>query len=124
MSVGQDNAAPSLHGHYSHFSATTGCSVPVSGFGILPRGVRHLRISLNTPSQVPWFRIEARDEIMPFERWGVKAARVTLNWKIKFQCLQRLEEGAHNDSFVVTGRIARSTVLVSSSMRPSGMTMT
>jgi glycosyltransferase involved in cell wall biosynthesis len=30
-----------------------------------------------------------------FERWGVKAARVTSNRKIKFQCLQTLEEGAH-----------------------------
>jgi hypothetical protein len=39
-------------------------------------------------------------------------ARVTLNWKIKFQCLQILEEGAHNDSFVAIGLIDRSTGLV------------
>ena len=38
----QDNAAPSLHRHYSGFLATTSSSAPHFGFGILPHGVCHL----------------------------------------------------------------------------------
>jgi hypothetical protein len=34
-----NNAAPSLHGHYSRFVTTTGCSVPVRRFGTLALAV-------------------------------------------------------------------------------------
>ena len=61
----QDDATPSLHGHYSRFGTNTGCSAPVMDIGILACGLRRLRISLGTPCQVPSFHIKACDEIMP-----------------------------------------------------------
>jgi hypothetical protein len=62
-----DNAAPSLQSYYSSFITTTGCSAPAMGIGIRPRSCGHLWLSLSTPWQVPTFRIEACDELMPPE---------------------------------------------------------
>ena len=50
---------------------------------------------------------------------GAKAARVALRPPASFQCFQLLEEGVHNDTRVTGGLIARSTVLLSTSIRPS-----
>ena len=50
---------------------------------------------------------------------GEKVARVASISKIKFQCFQRLEEGWHNEHLIAIGRMLRSTVLKSISMRPS-----
>ena len=54
-------------------------------------------------------------------QWPGKVARVALSTRKRFQCLQTLEEGVHNDSRIEIGRMERSTVLLSSSMRPSSM---
>jgi excisionase family DNA binding protein len=48
-----------------------------------------------------------------------RVARVVRRAKTCFQCLQILDEGLHNESSIPIGRVARSTGLLSSSMRPS-----
>jgi hypothetical protein len=48
-------------------------------------------------------------------------ARVASKWKTSLQCFQTLEKGVHNESLIAMGRMARSTGLLSSSMRPSPM---
>ena len=52
-----------------------------------------------------------------------RGARVALLTKTCCQCLQTLEEELHNDSGFVMGRMARSTVLVSSSLRAYRMAL-
>ena len=55
-------------------------------------------------------------------RWPEKVARVASLTTTRFQCLQTLEEGMHNDSSTTIGRMLRSTMSVSRSMRPSSRT--
>ena len=52
-------------------------------------------------------------------RWRERVARVASPTTTRFQCLQTLDEGVYNNSRIPIGRIERSTVLVSTSTRPS-----
>src|SRR3954470_15161394 len=51
--------------------------------------------------------------------WTALVARVVATAKIKPQCSQILEEGGQNERLVAIGRMVRSTVFVSTSIRPS-----
>jgi hypothetical protein len=44
--------------------------------------------------------------------------------KLNFQCFQLLEEEGQNERLIATGRMARSTVFVSISRRPSSKNRT
>jgi hypothetical protein len=52
-------------------------------------------------------------------RWPGKVARVALSTRTRFQCLQTLDEGVHNDPRLSIGRMLRSTTFESISIRPS-----
>src|SRR6266851_1215710 len=52
-------------------------------------------------------------------RWPGKVARVALSTRTRFQCLQTLDEGVHNDSRIAIPRSPRSAALLERHTRPS-----
>src|SRR5436305_1451031 len=77
--------------------------------GVTNHAIRHLIKSVPTT----WRRARSK------RRWPEKVARVALLTWTRFQCLQILDEGVHNDSRIAIGLIERSTTLESISTRPS-----
>ena len=53
------------------------------------------------PCRSTWRRSRSK------QRWPEKVARVALLTRTRFQCLQTLEKGVHNDSRIAMGRMAR-----------------
>jgi len=81
--------------------------------------------SLPQSKSSPTLRIKYAPAIYKTKKSSTRSpeilARVASKWKTSLQCFQTLEKGVHNESLIAIGRRERSTVVLSSSMRPSSM---